>query len=120
MGDTPFIEKRKFPRAPLIVEILSSELPENERRSKGLLCFYSRNVSAGGIFLETAVPLKIGSIIYLRFELPGSDRPIITQAKVVRTSDDPDEVPGMGIEFQHLGYYESKAIEEYVKSCEGK
>ena len=116
MDESEFLEKRKYPRAPVEVEIHSSELPEDQQKGKGLLCFFSKNISVGGIFLETTMPLEIGSVIYMRFNLPSSPTPIITQAIIVRINKKgTDLTPGMGIEFRHLSYADKTTIDEYVK-----
>jgi type IV pilus assembly protein PilZ len=117
MDDLEFKEKRKYPRAPIVTEIFCSDLPEDKRRGQGMLCFYSRDISVGGIFLETSLPIEIGSMVYLRFTMPDSFKPILTQARITRTSEgDPDLEPGMGIEFEHLSFADKKLIDSYVKS----
>jgi type IV pilus assembly protein PilZ len=116
MSDFEFIEKRKYPRTRVEVEIHSSELPYEQQKGKGMLCFLSVDLSGGGIFLETTMPLEPGAVIYMKFSLPDSERQIITQARVVRANGkDSDLTPGMGIEFQHLGFSDKKEITEFVK-----
>ena len=110
-------ERRKFPRAPVNVEILVYDSPSQLTKGQGVLVFYTLDISVGGLFIETTVPLKIGSTIYLRFQLPGSPRIITTQAKIVRTNDPHTELmQGMAAEFLHLSFEDKQSIDEYVKN----
>lgn len=110
-----FAEKRKYPRAPVKVEIICDELKDEDRRGIGVLCFYSSDISIGGIFLETTVPFSVGATLHLKFTLPNVKRDVKTVGKVVRTKEgDANLLVGIGIEFQHLSYEDKKVIEGYV------
>lgn len=112
-------EKRHYPRAPVRVEVFCEDLPADQRRGSAVLCFYSVNVSVGGIFLESEVPFRSGSRIFLRFTLPDSAQPLRLVGRVVRISGrHPETVPGMGVEFEHLGYTEERVIREFVIGSE--
>jgi uncharacterized protein (TIGR02266 family) len=111
----PVENKRQYPRAPVRVEILCDELKADERRGIGILCFYSNDISIGGIFLETTVLFKIGDTLHLQFTLPKLEKPLRVVGKVVRTNEsNPNALPGIGIEFEHLGFEAKKIIEGYV------
>lgn len=56
---------------------------------------FIQNISAGGLFIETATPVDLGEKIALTFTLPGSQLPIKFAGKVVRTTE-----RGIGIAFQ--------------------
>lgn len=110
-----FAEKRKYPRAPVKVEIICDELKDEDRRGIGVLCFYSSDISIGGIFLETTVPFSVGATLHLKFTLPNVKRDVKTVGKVIRTKEgDANLLVGIGIEFQHLSYEDKKVIEGYV------
>lgn len=117
MDNPEHMERRRFPRAPIVAEIICSEKPREMQKGTGMLCFLSTDISAGGIFLETSLPLKIGTLIHLKFTIPGIFKTIITQARVVRINeDDPDSPLGMGIELEHLSYDDQKLIDDYVEN----
>jgi len=92
-------EKRKFVRVPLVVKVTN-------RTTKEFHFFYSRDISLGGIFLETRDPYTLDTEVELDFFLPVKDRKerITIPGKVARVrvydilkKDGP--MPGMGIEF---------------------
>jgi type IV pilus assembly protein PilZ len=66
---------------------------------------YTANVSIGGMFIETARPLPLGTKFRLRFHLPGFSEPVDTEAEVrwVLEEADPGPLPsGMGVRFQGM------------------
>lgn len=106
-GSTSKNERREAPRANVELVIEYSDLEH--------FCQdYARNISLGGIFVETRNPLSIGSVLEMGFTLPGYSGKIQTRGKVVR-SVLPDQAgpakarPGMAIQFDDLSE-ESKAI----------
>ena len=118
------VERRKHPRVHLRVKVQCYRVEEDNSRGVGILHFTSRNISAGGIFLETKIPLKVGSLIYLRFALPGMKKPLATRAtiigtqvKAIRGGDEKlEQVTGVGVEFLFLGHDEKKLIESFVSN----
>lgn len=65
------------------------------------------NISKGGIFIVTGRILKIGSRIYLNFNLPNTFQKIKTTGEVVRLANTgegsaEEESSGMGIRFSHV------------------
>lgn len=60
----------------------------------------SANLSRGGLFLDKAVPHPEGTLLNLRFTLPGDETPIECKGRIVcpRAGDD----FGMGLEFDEL------------------
>lgn len=59
------------------------------------------NISKGGIFVETEKMLKVGSRIYLNFNLPNIFQNIKTTGEVVRLANAEDG--SMGVEFSGIG-----------------
>jgi uncharacterized protein (TIGR02266 family) len=123
MDNLPFKERRKYQRILIDTEILCFKSPEDRKRGTGVLYFFSKDISVGGIFLKTAIHLEAGSVVYLKFSLPGLSKTITTQARVINVKgkvvrvnkDDSENVPGMGVEFQHMGFEDKKLIEAFVK-----
>lgn len=93
-------EKRKYRRlsASWGVKIRATHYAiEDLRRMRDRI----KNVSLGGVFIETAVPLAVGTHVEFSFPVPGRSDEV--QAKgIVRWANDgrrPDEPVGMGVEF---------------------
>jgi c-di-GMP-binding flagellar brake protein YcgR len=94
--------RRQFPRAPLATQI----------QCEGCMALaYSRDVSAGGMFVETTVPCEKGARVELRFHLNDGGPVILAQADVKYL------VPklGMGVEFVNLSPPDRERLENYVK-----
>jgi c-di-GMP-binding flagellar brake protein YcgR len=94
--------RRQFPRAPLATQL----------QCEGCMALaYSRDVSPGGMFVETTVPCEIGAHVELRFHLTDEGPVILAQAEVKYV------VPklGMGVEFIDLSPSDRERLENYVK-----
>jgi len=111
------IERRGSPRADFVVRV-------NYQTVDSLFSEFARNINDGGIFVETDNPQPIGTNVELAFKLPGSDQPIEVVGNVVRTIDadqvEPDEVPGMAIEFENLGSDVRQKINEIIQKLRSK
>lgn len=66
----------------------------------------ARNISAGGIFLEVADPLPLGSVVHVHFQMPDSDDEIVARGEVKRhyflnynDAQGPRQMTGMGVRF---------------------
>lgn len=123
MDKSYFVERRKHPRVKLKAEVLCYKVDEDNKKGTGILHFYSKDMSVGGIFLQTGIPLEVGSIVYLKFSLPGLPEPVTTRARIIGTqgrvtrisNSGTEKITGMGIEFQFLGYDERKLIDAFIK-----
>ena len=84
---------------------------------------YACNVSLGGIFIETRQPLEKGTILQLRFELPGLAEPLSTPARVVRVvtpaQASGSDRPGMALQFGSLSEEAKQAIDALVLEAMG-
>jgi len=83
---------------------------------------FTGNISEGGLFIATEAPMDIGSIVSLRFTLPGSSIEIDVNGEVRWIKDQAaagsGSLPGMGIRFIDLDPKNRKLIEEFVKKRE--
>lgn len=79
MSDPPKSERRAFRRAPLDRPVLI----DDDRVSQPIR---AKNVSGGGIAIDAAVPLEIGAVVDVYFELPIGVA-IESKAEVVRVDD---------------------------------
>ncbi len=104
------VERRRSDRVELIVRVDYKTVDE-------LFSEFARNINEGGLFVETDTPPEVGSSVALQFQIPGSDEPIRVMGRVVRAREnDPNEVPGMGIEFENLDAQSLDLINDLVRS----
>ena len=90
------LDRRKSQRADLVVRVEYQTVDE-------LFSDFARDINEGGIFVETATPHPLGTLVDLQFKLPGGDEPVRIKGTVVRISDgEGGESPGLGIEFENL------------------
>ncbi len=99
-------DKRKLARAPLAAQIECQQC---------LSLAFARDVSMGGMFIDTKKPLPVGSQVNLRFNLDDGGPIVVAVAEVVYEV----EKLGMGIQFSDLGIPDRKRIEGYIKRFQG-
>jgi type IV pilus assembly protein PilZ len=102
------VEFRRFTRAPL-EQPLEFVQKNVEGRSKGL----AKDISVGGMFIQTETQAPFGAEVVVYIVLPGLAKELRLPG-VVRWKR-PD---GMGIQFGLLGARETHAITEIVKKAE--
>lgn len=93
--------RRESPRVPLATQI-------NIEDSMALA--FSRDLSVGGMFIETKVPYEPGTPIDLRFHL-SDDTPVVIASALVRYL-----VPnmGMGVQFTEMEWEDRHRIKQFV------
>lgn len=97
-------ERRLYPRCPYRTRVVfEDELGE------GLFYINSSDVSMGGLFLESDMPVRVGTMLFLSFALPGHKRPIRVTGEVVRLGEG-----GMGIRFVGLSELAARRLEEFL------
>ncbi len=72
------------------------------RTAGSFITDYTENISKGGVFIKTSLPLEIGERVRLRLQLPDGDAPFALDGIVKWVStlrDRESHPPGMGIEF---------------------
>lgn len=108
------MEKRVFVR-----KILRTKVVFEDETGEGFIYFYSTDVSLGGLFLESDIPLKLGTQVFLSFTL-GERGPLIrATARVVRLEKGTQAslpIVGMGTQFADLSSDAREAIQAYVGS----
>jgi len=68
------------------------------------------NLSRGGIGIRTTSPLDPGTVVRLRFRLPGGRREIDVESRVAWA----DRRTGMGLQFERVDPADQTAIDEFV------
>ncbi len=105
----PVLERRNSQRAEFIVQVDYKSVDE-------FFSEFARDINEGGLFVETDTPPERGSLIDLRFRLPGSDKPVRALGTVVRVSDGDDgDPPGMGIVFGELDARTRDRVDDLVR-----
>ncbi|MCP4868858.1 MAG: hypothetical protein GY898_09075 [Proteobacteria bacterium] len=92
-------EQRSRRRRPLIVEV-------KVQQSDEVYLYTARNLSVGGMFIDTPVPLPPGTDLALEFKLPGGDALEVGGEVRWNTNSGAPGVrikhPGMGVGFKDL------------------
>jgi hypothetical protein len=73
---------------------------------------YVTNISRSGVFIKTATPLPVGSIVDLKFTVVMDGIETIEgEGEVVRVEQNPS---GMGVVFRKLGTYSQRLVERLL------
>jgi hypothetical protein len=73
---------------------------------------YVTNISRSGVFIKTAEPLRVGSIVNLKFTVVMDGVETIEgEGEVVRVESNPS---GMGVVFRKLGQYSQNLVEKLL------
>jgi len=99
-------ERRSGPRVLLQLPIEYQLVPPYQQAP---VC----NMSARGVFIQTATPFEMGEQVLLRFMLPGQETPVKVMGQVVSRNLDPNKAggEGMGIRFLDLPVTDRELIE---------
>jgi uncharacterized protein (TIGR02266 family) len=68
-----------------------------------------KDISPGGLFIETRAPLSVGQEITLLLSFPDQERPMKILGEVVRATDD-----GIGVRFKHPSPVVEEVISNFV------
>ena len=79
---------------------------------------YARNLSMGGVFIETNEPRPKGTIVHFQFALRNGTRLIEGLGRIVRVNPPDSPHPGMGIEFTNLDEDSQALIRSVVEGRE--
>jgi len=84
-------EMRKHPRRSTYMDIIYSS------DQRGIFEDFVRNISAGGLYIETNLVTELGQKLTMTFSHPESDDPIKVLGKVIRVDSG-----GIGVKFNKL------------------
>jgi uncharacterized protein (TIGR02266 family) len=113
MKSSAQLERRRFERAPIVAQVEfeltnSSSGPSRVRR-------HMANISTGGLFINTEEPIRAGTRMVVRFELPNRHR-VIAVSRVAYTR----KGVGLGVEFLSLDPEDRDEIEAYIATLKQK
>lgn len=96
-------DRRLNPRAPLATQVQCDQC---------MSLAFSRDISLGGMFIETADPLPIGSALTVRFNLDQREKIVNATAKISYQI----EKMGMGVVFTEISEDDTAAIRHYLEN----
>jgi type IV pilus assembly protein PilZ len=100
------VEHRRFRRTLIALPVEFAPKGSSERR-RGL----ARDVSLGGMYVETSFPVALGLAVLVSVSVPGQRNPVLVSA-TVRWADE----RGMGVQFGLLGARETHAISRVARA----
>lgn len=100
---TPEIDKRQHRRAKLVTQVKCEAMNSDD-------LLVTRDVSIGGLFINTKTPLPLDSKVGLSFSLSAGHPAIVCNGKVVFSQQD----LGMGIEFSDLNVESRQSLQKFV------
>jgi Tfp pilus assembly protein PilZ len=99
---SPVVEQRRYARAPINSPATFS-LKGKSEQTDGL----AKDISVGGMFVETTAPAAFGADVVVHVTLPGSNAAVALPGVVRWVRDG-----GMGVQFGLLGAKETHVITE--------
>src|SRR5690242_19730179 len=80
---------------------------------------YLTNLSSGGLFLHTELPLPVGSKLQLTISFPGGLDPIVAEVEVRwRSANHPSAQPGLGVQFINIAPAAKARLEQLIAQVE--
>ncbi len=73
------------------------------------------NVAEGGVFFDRAIPHSVGTVVTLKFALPGDKEMVVARGKVVNAAHGKDRM-GMGVKFITIEGSGQKRIRDYIRT----
>lgn len=105
----PVVEQRRHARAPVNSAAAFSLKGKTERTSA-----FAKDISVGGMFVETERPAAFGADVIVHVTLPGATDPVALPGVVRWVRDG-----GMGVQFGLLGAVETHLITEIGRKHAG-
>ena len=103
-------ERRVFSRKEFQTDVVFED-----EFGEGLFFVKSCDISLGGIFLASSIPVRLGTLLFLSFTLPSHKRPVKLTGEVVRiTNPGQPALQGMGIRFVGLSDMALKRLEDFL------
>lgn len=102
--------RRTDPRYDRRIEV---DLSAEGKRSSAV----TKNISLGGMFVETLEPLTVGTTLQVRFKVPTQPEPIEVTGEVRWIERGaPGKLTGMGVRFQGLRAREVWALNRFFQT----
>ncbi len=101
-------ERREETRVPL-------ELWMEEVSGDDVYFRRTGNVSIGGVYFDRAIPHSLGTVVTLKFALPGDKEMVVARGQVVSAAGSNDGL-GMGVKFISVEGDGKKRIKTYIRA----
>lgn len=109
MNSSNVVERRVFTRRHLQTKVVFED-----EYGEGLFFVYSKDISMGGVFLDSTIPARLGTLLFLSLALPPYKRPIRVTGEVVRVVESgTDRISGMGIRFVGLSDNAQEKLDKF-------
>ncbi|MEK6409045.1 MAG: PilZ domain-containing protein [Acidobacteriota bacterium] len=108
MRSSAQLERRRFERAPITTQV-EFELT-NSSSGPSRIRKHMANISTGGLFISTEEPIRAGTRMVVRFELPGNKHRVIAVSRVAYVK----KGTGLGVEFLSLDEEDREEIEAFI------
>ena len=108
MRSSAQLERRRFERAPISAQV-EFELT-NSSSGPSRIRKHMANISTGGLFISTEEPIRLGTRMVVRFELPSNKHRVIAVSRVAYVR----KGLGLGVEFLSLDEEDREEIEAYI------
>jgi len=107
------VERREFSRAELKVTATATGKSFTSQN-------FTKDVSEGGIYVETDTMIPPGTDLTLEFTLPDAVRPVTAEGEVVRAVTKEEtktgQQPGLGIKFTNVSPENAERIKNFVEN----
>ncbi|MFA6034707.1 MAG: PilZ domain-containing protein [Myxococcota bacterium] len=91
-----------------------------ERHGTGnMYLVMSANISEGGMFLDKTIPHPAGTLVRLKFFLPGTERPIACLGEIVHPGTGQGQL-GMGVRFVKMLPEDEILVSRFVDQSTGR
>lgn len=116
MNSAHAVERRLFARCPIKTRVVFED-----EFGEGLFFVYSRDISMGGIFLASSIPVRIGTMLFLSLNVPPYKRAIRITGEVVRVIEDANrQTHGMGVRFIGLSDAAQEKLNKFFSQAKKK
>jgi uncharacterized protein (TIGR02266 family) len=104
-------------RAPRVSPRIDFEVDLTLESGHQFYTGFTKNISAGGLFIQTHATKPLGTELRVKFVLPGLDAPIEADA-IVRWVRDIGDSPGIGVQFRKLSATQQAAIDRFIEESD--
>lgn len=100
---------------------LAADVVLEDESGEPLLLFSTHDISVGGLYVQSPIPMRVGARAFVSLALPTSATPIRLTAEVVRVDRKAvgSAPKGMGLRFVDVSAAQCRAIEQFCASTQG-
>ena len=99
-----------------LAKIMDDPEASNNDKFVALDLLKNANIAAGGVYFDRAIPHPLGTVVTLKFALPGDREMVVARGEVVSSAPNKDGL-GMGVKFVHVEGDGVKRIRAFLRSA---